>query len=309
MMARKDAVVKGLTDGVAELFKRRGVTRYAGTARFVAPGELAVAGAEGEQRLAARRVIIATGSRAGALAGVELDGDRIATSTEALAWSEVPGQLVVIGAGAIGLELGSVWLRLGSQVTVLEYLDRVLPGMDLEIARETQRLLKRQGLSFKLSARVTGAKLVNRRPEVTLEGGETFRCDRVLLATGRVPNTEGLGLDAIGLATDERGRIPVGADFATSVAGRLRHRRRDRRAHARPQGRGGGRRLRGGDGRPPRAPQLRHDPGRGLHAPRGGGRGQDGGGAQGARARPTRRASSTSGPTAARGRWPRSTAA
>jgi dihydrolipoamide dehydrogenase len=219
MLARKEAVVKGLTDGVAGLFKRRGVTRYAGTARFVTAGELAVTGADGELRIAAQRVLIATGSRAGTLPGVELDGERIATSTKALAWSEVPGELVVIGAGAIGLELGSVWLRLGSRVTVLEYLDRVLPGMDLEIARETQRLLKKQGLAFKLSARVAGAKLVNRRPEVALEGGETIRCDRVLLATGRVPNTEGLGLEAIGLALDARGRIPVGAAFATGVPG------------------------------------------------------------------------------------------
>ncbi|MBM4116712.1 dihydrolipoyl dehydrogenase [bacterium] len=219
MMTRKDAVVKGLTDGIAELFKRRGVTRYAGAARFTAPGGLLVTGDDGEQRLVAQRAIIATGSRAGALPGVELDGDRIGTSTEALAWSEVPGELVVIGAGAIGLELGSVWSRLGAKVTVLEYLDRVLPGMDLEIARETQRLLKKQGLAFKLSARVTGARLVKGRPEVALEGGETIRCDRVLLATGRVPNTEGLGLAAIGLATDERGRIPVGAHFATGVPG------------------------------------------------------------------------------------------
>ena len=219
MMARKDEVVTGLTDGIAALFKRAGVTRYAGTARFAGPGTVAVTSSAGEETIAAKRIIIATGSRVGTLPNVELDGDRVGGSTEALAWSDVPGHLVVIGAGAIGLELGSVWARLGSKVTVLEYLDRILPGMDAEIAREAQRLLKRQDLSFTLGARVTGVAVKNRRPEVEVEGKETIRCDRVLVSTGRLPNTEGLGLDAIGLATDARGRIPVGKNFATAVEG------------------------------------------------------------------------------------------
>ena len=219
MMGRKDEIVTGLTDGIAALLKRAKVTRYTGLASFAAPDTVKVAGAEGESIVKARQVLIATGSRVGGLPGVEFDGDRVCGSTEALAWDEVPGRLVVIGAGAIGLELGSVWRRLGSEVTVLEYEGRILPGMDAEIAREAQRLLKRQGIEFRLKARVTGVNMKNRRPEVALEGGDPIRCDRVLVATGRLPNTEGLGLEHIGLELDERGRIPVDAQWATKVPG------------------------------------------------------------------------------------------
>jgi dihydrolipoamide dehydrogenase len=146
------------------------------------------------------------------------DGDRVATSDEALAWPEVPPRLIVIGAGAIGLELGSVWARLGSKVTVLELLDRVLPGMDAEIAAEARKLLARQGLQFRLGVKVKHAARDSRFPYdalVELEGGESLRADRVLVAVGRAPNTEGLGLDAIGVAPDERGRIPVDEAFRT----------------------------------------------------------------------------------------------
>lgn len=218
MMARKERLVAELTDGIALLFKRRKVARYEGRAVFTAPGRISVTGVDTIE-IEAKRVIIATGGRAGGLPGVELDGERIGGSSAALSWTEVPEHLVVIGAGAIGLELGSFWRRLGSQVTVLEYLDRVLPGMDGEIAKEAARLLKRQGMRFKLGARVLGARLRDDRPRVELEGADPLDCDRVLLAVGRQPNTGGLGLAAIGIEPDPAGLIPVDARFATTAAG------------------------------------------------------------------------------------------
>src|SRR6185503_11625351 len=133
-----------------------------------------------------------TGSKSAPLAGVKIDGDRIGTSTEALSYPEVPASLVVIGAGYIGLELGSVWSRLGSKVTVLEYLDRILPGMDTEIASEAKRIFEKQGLTFRLGARVTGARREGTGCVVTIEGSEPITCDRVLSCVGRVPNTDGL---------------------------------------------------------------------------------------------------------------------
>ncbi len=194
-------------------------------------------------------MLIATGSRRVApLAGVELDGDRIGTSTEALAWPRVPKSLVVIGAGVIGLELGSVWSRLGAKVTVLEYLDRILPGMDAELAAEAQKSLAKQGLVFRLGVRVTSAKTQGDGCVVQAQGLDPIECERVLLAVGRKPNTEGLGLDTIGLALDERGRVVVDERFATAIPGVLRDRRRDPRADAGTQGRGRGR----GRGRDPR---------------------------------------------------------
>jgi dihydrolipoamide dehydrogenase len=150
---------------------------------------------------------------------VAFDGDRIGTSTEALSYPEVPKHLVVIGAGYIGLELGSVWLRLGAKVTVLEYLDRILPGMDTELSTEAKRIFERQGMVFHLGRRVTGAKATKNEIVVESEGAEPITCDRVLVAVGRVPNTDDLGLDTVGLKTDERGRIPVDAHYATSAAG------------------------------------------------------------------------------------------
>jgi dihydrolipoamide dehydrogenase len=150
---------------------------------------------------------------------VEIDGDRIGTSTEALTWSEVPKSLIVIGAGAIGLELGSVWSRLGAKVTVLEYLDRILPGMDAEIAKEAQKILAKQGLEFRLKSRVTAAAANGKGATVELGGGETLEAERVLLAVGRVPNTDGLALDTLDIELDQRGRIPVDDHFATSAEG------------------------------------------------------------------------------------------
>jgi dihydrolipoamide dehydrogenase len=219
MLARKDQVVSFLTKGVASLFRKNEVTRYTGHGRLEGPGRVVVSGTNGETALEARNILIATGSRSAGLPGVELDGDRIGTSTEALSYKEVPRRLVVIGAGYIGLELGSVWRRLGSEVTVVEYLDRILPGLDAEIAREAHEILRKQGLNFQLSTKVTAARVENGACAVECEGREPIRCDRVLLAVGRVPNTEGLNLESAGLRLDDQGRIPVGEDFATSAAG------------------------------------------------------------------------------------------
>jgi dihydrolipoamide dehydrogenase len=214
MMERKQSVVNSLTGGVAALFKKNGITRYEGHASFEPDGHVRVAG----EVVGAERVLIATGSQSAPLAGVELDGERIVTSTEALSWSAVPEHLVVIGAGYIGLELGSVWARLGAKVTVLEYLDRILPGMDLEIAKEALKLFQRQGLTFATKSRVRAASAVKGTCTVEVEGREPITCDRVLLATGRVPNTEGLGLEHVGIELDDRGRIPVDERFQTKRA-------------------------------------------------------------------------------------------
>ncbi|MCB9549369.1 MAG: dihydrolipoyl dehydrogenase [Myxococcales bacterium] len=220
MMARKDKVVRTLTQGVAGLFKKNKVTRFEGHGRFVGPGRVAVSReGEADVELSAPRILIATGSEVATLRGLEMDWDRIGGSTQALSWDRVPDHLVIVGAGVIGLELGSVWARLGAQVTVLEYLDRILPGMDLELAKATQRVLAKQGLTFKLGVRVTGARVEGDRCVVEYEGGEPITADRVLVAVGRRPSTDGLGLDAIGLTLDQRGRVPVDPHFQTSVPG------------------------------------------------------------------------------------------
>ncbi len=219
MLKRKDEVVNGRTKGVDFLFKKNKVTRYLGRGRITGPGQVVVEGGAGRVDARARHILIATGSRPATLPGIKLDGDRIGTSTEALSYTAVPQHLAVIGAGYIGLELGSVWSRLGSKVTVIEYLDRILPGMDFEMAREGQRLLERQGLEFRLGSRVVGARVDGKGCVVECEGQEPVRCDRVLVAVGRAPNTEGLGLEAVGIKTDARGRIPVDAAYATSVEG------------------------------------------------------------------------------------------
>jgi len=218
LMKRKDDVVKALTSGVEGLFKKNKITRYLGHGRLAGAGKVVVESGAERTELAAKHVLIATGSVSAPLPGVELDGDRIATSTEAIAWPAVPKHLVVIGAGAIGLELGSVWARLGAKVTVLEYLDRILPGMDTEIAAEAKKLFEKQGLSFKLGVRVTGAKKKGAGCVVEVQGAESIECERVLLAVGRRPNTAGAGLETLGIALDERGRIPVDEHFRTSAA-------------------------------------------------------------------------------------------
>ena len=218
MLKRKEGIVSGLTQGVAGLFKKNKVTRYHGHGKIVGPGRVSVSGPETVE-IEAKHVIIATGSKVAPLRGVELDGDRIGTSTEALSYPEVPQHLVVIGAGYIGLELGSVWRRLGAKVTVLEYLGRILPGMDAEIAREAERTFEKQGIEFKLGARVTSATRSGDQVTVGIEGQPSVLCDRVLLAVGRVPNTDELGLASVGIELDPRGRIPIDDSFRTYVPG------------------------------------------------------------------------------------------
>ena len=217
MLKRKDGVVRTLTKGVEGLFKKHGITRYEGSARIAGLGRVIVEGKDTVE-LEAKDIIIATGSRSAPLPGVEIDGDRIGTSTEALAYSAVPEHLVVIGAGYIGVELGSVWRRLGAKVTVLEYFDRILPGMDAEISQEAEKIFKKQGITFRLGCKVTGARVEKDVCVVTMEGQDSIRCDRVLLAVGRVPNTGGLGLDSVKVVTDKRGGIGVDEHFTTSAA-------------------------------------------------------------------------------------------
>lgn len=218
MLKRKDNVVRGLTKGVAGLFKKNKVTRYEGHARITAPGTVLVEGSK-EAELAARHIIIATGSVPATLPNVAFDGDRIGSSTEALAYPEVPKHLVVIGAGYIGLEMGSVWRRLGAKVSVLEYLDRILPGMDGELAAEAHKAFKKQGLEFHLGVKVTGVSVKDGTCTVEAEGMDPVTCDRVLVAVGRKPNTANLGLEELGVERDGQGRIVVNERFATSVDG------------------------------------------------------------------------------------------
>jgi dihydrolipoamide dehydrogenase len=220
LLKRKEDVVNGLTKGIDGLLKKNSVTRLQGHARFTGPGTVSVTNAAGEsQSVSADHIIIATGSRPSSLPGIEIDGSIIGTSTEALSYPAVPEHLVVIGAGYIGLELGSVWARLGAKVTVVEYLDRILPGMDREIADEAQKLLARQGLDFRLGHKVQSAKVEDGKGVVRCEGRDPIIADRVLVAVGRVPNTQELGLETTGVQLDPRGRIDVDAHFKTSVAG------------------------------------------------------------------------------------------
>jgi dihydrolipoamide dehydrogenase len=218
MLKRKEGIVTGLTQGVAGLFKKNKVTRYHGHGKIVGTGRVVVTGPDACE-IDAKHVIIATGSKVAQLRGVEFDGDRIGGSSEALSYPEVPKHLVVIGAGYIGLELGSVWRRLGAKVTVLEYLERILPGMDAEMAREAERIFEKQGIEFKLGARVTSAKREGDEIVVGVEGQESVRCDRLLVAVGRTPNTDDLGLASVGIELDPRGRIPIDDHFRTYVPG------------------------------------------------------------------------------------------
>jgi dihydrolipoamide dehydrogenase len=219
MLDRKNKVVAILTRGVDALFKKNKVTRYPGHATIQGAGRVSVRGNSDSVELTAKNIIIATGSKPAALPGIEFDGDRIGTSTEALSYPEVPAHLVVIGAGYIGMELGSVWRRLGSKVTVLEYFDRILPGMDLEIATEARKIFEKQGFEFRLGSKVLSARVQGQQCLVECKGADPIVCDRVLVAAGRIPNTEGLGLENVQIKLDEKGRIAVGENFATSVSG------------------------------------------------------------------------------------------
>jgi dihydrolipoamide dehydrogenase len=220
MMARKTKIVEQNGQGVAGLMQKNKIKLLHGTGKFAAANRISVTGSDGTTTdIEAKHVLIATGSRPAPLRGVEIDGKFVGTSTEALAYTEVPKRLVVIGAGAIGLELGSVWNRLGSDVTVLEYLPRILPEMDADVAAEALKIFTRQGLKFELGARVTGVKIQGGEAIVECEGKPPVAADKVLVAVGRIPNTEGLGCEEIGVRKDQRGRIGVDEHWMTSVRG------------------------------------------------------------------------------------------
>ncbi|MCZ8185106.1 MAG: dihydrolipoyl dehydrogenase [Beijerinckiaceae bacterium] len=223
MMKHKQDTVDANVTGVGFLLKKNKVETFHGLGTILAPGKVQVTAADGTQQvLEARNIVIATGSEVAQLPGVAIDEKQIVSSTGALELEKVPGKLVVIGAGVIGLELGSVWRRLGAKVEVIEYLDRILPGMDAEVAKQFQRMLEKQGITFHLGKKVTGAS-TGAGVSLTVEpaaGGvaETVEADIVLVAIGRRPNTEGLGLEAAGVAL-ERGRVVINDHFATNVPG------------------------------------------------------------------------------------------
>jgi len=210
---------------VAFLFKKNKVEAFTGIGRIAAPGHVEVVSADGRrQTLDTKAIVVATGSDVARLPGIDIDEKRIVSSTGALTLDKVPQRLLVVGAGVIGLELGSVWRRLGAEVIVVEFLDRILPGIDAEVGRQFQRILQKQGVTFRLSSKVTAVDAAGKRLKATVEpapGGaaETIEADVVLVAIGRVPYTQGLGLEAVGVATDNRGRIVVDPHFATNVAG------------------------------------------------------------------------------------------
>jgi dihydrolipoyl dehydrogenase len=225
MMKFKDEGVEGNVKGIAFLFKKNKIDAFQGSGKILAPGKIEVATAEGKaQTIDTKAIVIATGSDVARLNGIDIDEKRVVSSTGALSLEKVPGRLLVVGAGVIGLELGSVWRRLGSQVLVVEFLDRILPGIDAEVGKQVQRIFERQGMAFKLSSKLTAVEESGKKLKAKIEpvaGGaaETVEADVVLVAIGRVPYTEGLGLEALGVKRDNRGRIVVDRHFASSVQG------------------------------------------------------------------------------------------
>jgi dihydrolipoamide dehydrogenase len=227
MMAHKDNVVKANVDGVSYLMKKNKIDVLTGTGKVLGEGRLSVTDDKGEtQEVEAKAIVIATGSDVAGIPGVEVAFDEkvIVSSTGALELEEVPGHIVVVGGGVIGLELGSVWGRLGAKVTVVEYLDTILGGMDGEVSKQFQRMLAKQGMDFRLGQKVTGVEKTEKGAKVSFEpakGGdaETIEADIVLVATGRKPYTEGLGLEDAGVVLDKRGRVEIDDHFRTSVPG------------------------------------------------------------------------------------------
>jgi dihydrolipoamide dehydrogenase len=225
MMAQKTKVVGELTKGVEFLFKKNKVEGIVGEAKIAAPGKVDVKLADGSARsLTTKNIIIATGSDVAPLPGVTIDEKQIVSSTGAIALTSVPKKLLVVGAGVIGLELGSVWKRLGAEVTVVEFLDRITPGIDGEISKAFQRILTKQGFTFQLSTKVTGVEKTKTGLKVTVEpaaGGEksTIECDVMLVSIGRIPYTANLGLAEVGVALDKRGRVITDNHYRTNVAG------------------------------------------------------------------------------------------
>jgi dihydrolipoamide dehydrogenase len=224
LMARKDKVVDDLTKGIGFLFKKNKVTGISGSARIAKPGEVVVSADGKDSSYTADNILIATGSEVTPLPGVEIDEDRIVSSTGALSLAAVPKHLVVVGGGYIGLEMGSVWRRLGSKVTVVEFLDAIVPNMDGEVGNAMHKTLEKQGMEFMLGTKVTGAKSTKTKVALTVEpaaGGdaETIDCDIVLVSIGRVPFTANLGLEDVGVEMDGRGVIQVDVNFKTNVDG------------------------------------------------------------------------------------------
>jgi len=225
MMAHKDDVVASNTSGIEYLFKKNKITAFQGIGTIAGPGKVIVTPESGApQEIEAKAIVIASGSVSTPLPGIETDEDRIVTSTGALSLGKVPENLLVIGAGVIGLELGSVWARLGAKVTVVEFLDRILPGMDGEVAKQFQRMLSKQGFTFKLGTKVTAIDMGEKGLVAHLEsasGGsdETLEADVALVSIGRRPFTEGLGLDTVGIEIDGRGRIKTDGHYQTNVQG------------------------------------------------------------------------------------------
>ncbi|MCW5691564.1 MAG: dihydrolipoyl dehydrogenase [Pseudolabrys sp.] len=226
MLKFKQDAIDGNVKGVDFLFKKNKIDTHYGYGRIAVPGKVEVKAADGKvTTLETKSIVIATGSDVAKLRGIDIDEKRIVSSTGALSLPEVPKNLLVIGAGVIGLELGSVWRRLGAKVTVVEFLDGILPGMDGEVRKQSQRLLEKQGITFKLSSKVTAVDSSGKTLKATVEPAkgegkaETIEADVVLVSTGRVPYTEGLGLKEIGVKLDERGRVVTDHYFATSVPG------------------------------------------------------------------------------------------
>jgi dihydrolipoamide dehydrogenase len=226
MLAFKDTGVDGNVKGVDFLLKKNKVDAFHGAGRLLAPGKVEITKPDGgKETIETKSIVIATGSDVARLRGIDIDEKRIVSSTGALALDKVPEHLLVVGAGVIGLELGSVWRRLGAKVTVVEFLDRILPGMDVEVGKQFQRILQKQGMAFKLSSKVAAVEASGKKLQATIEpaageaAAETIEADVVLVAIGRLPYTQGLGLEEIGVKKDERGRIVTDAHFATSVPG------------------------------------------------------------------------------------------
>jgi dihydrolipoamide dehydrogenase len=225
MLKYKQGAVDGNVKGVDYLFKKNKIETFHGAGRIAAPGKVEVKNADGKaQVLETKNIVIATGSDAARLNGIDFDEKRIVSSTGALDLPAVPKKLLIVGAGIIGLELGSVWRRLGAEVTIVEFLDHILPGIDTEVAKQFHRILQKQGIAVRLSSKVSGVDTSGKVLKVKVEpavGGaaETLEADVVLVAIGRVPYTEGLGLEALGVKKDNRGRILVDPHFRTNVEG------------------------------------------------------------------------------------------
>ncbi len=224
MLNRKNKVVDDLTKGIEFLFKKNKVTYIQGTGVLTGDGQIKVALLDGaEQQLTAGSILIATGSDVAQLPGIGIDEKQIISSTGALALDKIPSKMIVIGGGVIGLELGSVWRRLGAQVTVVEFMDTLLPGMDVDIRKQMQRSMKKQKMDIKLSTKVVGAEKNKDGVTLTIEsvkkGTETIEADVVLIAVGRTPYTDGLGLEDVGVATDDKGFIQVDNNFKTNIDG------------------------------------------------------------------------------------------